>query len=221
MSTKSLDQIKSMKSLFDNQVNDVRDKLSNSHVRVEDGLNEMSRNTTSYLENLTEQLNTNSKNLLNKIQVTEDKLDSIVIKSSNRSIDEVNFMKAYLDSRLNGIEQKLNTQIEAVSKNVLFCLDELNKTFLDRTHDLENALGKSERSLFECTVDSSHSLKNELNHVKSQTQKFQDDLHELNDQVAIIKELVMRKEENPVEEAVAKPPQPGSSKPREKRDWRK
>jgi hypothetical protein len=194
MSVKTNDQIKSIKSLFDNQVNDVRAKLSNSQVRVEDNLNEMTRNTTTYLDSLLEELNANSKKLLAKLENTETKLEQLIVKHSQRSIDELNYVKVYFDDKLNKIELKLNTQIDTSNKNTLSFLDSLNKTFLNRTHDIENSLNKSEKSLFDCTVDSSKSLNAELKTVKDQSAQFQVEIRGLHDQVAAIQEQLRQRE---------------------------
>jgi multidrug resistance efflux pump len=175
-------------------VNDVRSKLNNSQTRVEDNLNEMTRNTTSYLDSLLEELNANSKKLLAKLETTEIRLEQTVIKYAQRAIDEVSFAKIYLDDKLAKTEVRLNGRIDAASAATAALLGVLSQTFVSRTHDIENSINSSEKSLLTCTVDSSNTLGVEVKSVQSQAAQFQIEIHGLHAQVVAIQEQLDQRE---------------------------
>jgi hypothetical protein len=194
MSIQTNNQIQSIKSLFDNQVTDVRTKLSNSQVRVEDNLNEMTRTTTSHLDILIEDLNQSSKKLFAKLESTETKLDLSISKHTQRIQDDINFSKMYIDEKLDKLEAKLSLQIESVSKSILAYLEFFNKSFISRTNKIEQSVTKSERTLFDCTIDSSNNLNQEIKQVKAQSEHFQAEIKNLNDQVAGLRSRLLNVE---------------------------
>jgi predicted PP-loop superfamily ATPase len=173
-------------------VNDVRSKLSDSQTRVEDNLSEMNRNTISHLDNLLEELNANSKKLFLKIETTETQLEQTIAKQIQRVIDEVNYVKGYLDEKLNKIEVRLNGGIDESSAATAALLDTMSQTFVARTQDIEHSVNRSEQSLLTCTVDSSNTLGAELKAVQTQAAQFQMEIKSLHEQVVTIQEKVSK-----------------------------
>lgn len=166
MSKNTSEQIKSIKSLFNNQVSDVETKLNNSQVRVEDGLNEMARNTTSYLDNLIEELNTNTKNLLNRIDSAEKKLDNSVSKLQARLLEEVNYQKFYFDEKLNKIETKLDGLINESFRKTNTNLDTFGLNLNNRFEELENIQIKSEEKIYARVAVAHETLEQDIKDLK-------------------------------------------------------
>jgi hypothetical protein len=181
-------------------VNDVRSKLNNSQTRVEDNLSEMTRNTTSYLDALLGELNSNSKKLLAKIETTEKQLEQTMAKQTQRALDEVNYVKVYLDEQLKKIEARLNGRIDGKYVDTAALLDTMSQTFVARTQDIEHTVNKSEQSLLTCTVDSSNTLGTELKAVQTQAAQFQLEIKSLHDQVVTIQEKLSQRDKEQASE---------------------
>lgn len=169
MSKNTSEQIKSIKSLFNNQVSDVESKLNNSQVRVEDGINEMARNTTSYMENLIEELNANSKNMVTRLEKAELKLESSIGKLNMRVMDELSSSKIYFDDKLNRMEKKLIELLNLSTNNLNLKINSVDTTIQKSFSDLEETVKKTESKIFEQMDESTEYLNKELKELKFET----------------------------------------------------
>lgn len=111
-------------------------------VRVEDSLNEMSRNTTSYLDQLVNEVSATSRTYLQRLDSSEQKLETNLTRLSSNILNEFNYSKLYVEDRLKAIESKLDSLIQQSFRYTNSNLDSMSSSMLDQLRTVHKRLGE-------------------------------------------------------------------------------
>ena len=165
---------------------------------MSDDLNEMARNTSSYMDNLIEQVSLNSKNMLQRIESSEKKFDTSFDRLAKSVINEFNYSKMFFEDRLIKIETKLDSLINQSFHRTNTNLDVMSQHILDQLTHLERQLADSEEKVFQGLDNSSRSMNNQLvsmktdsmDIIKMQIEQFQSDLRVIQQEISNIQRFL-------------------------------
>ena len=129
----------------------------------------MARNTSAYMDQLTDQLNNNSKNYLQKLESSEHKLEANFDRLSKNVLNEFNYSKLYVEERLGKIESKLDSLIQQSFRHTNSNLDSMNSSIVDQLRSLQRRIGEFEERVNRGVVEAGRSVSGQLSSLKSES----------------------------------------------------
>lgn len=164
-------------------------------MRVEDGLNEMSRNTMTYLDQVIDQLATNSKNYLERIEASEKQFETSMERFSQSVLNEFNYSKLYMEERLGKIENKLDGLIQQSFRYTNSNLDSMNSSLVEQLRGLLHRMSEFEERLSRGVNESNRNVAGQLNAlrtesidgIRAQLAAFRDEIRLVQQDMALVK----------------------------------
>lgn len=129
----------------------------------------MSRNTSAYLDTLIEQMGTNARNYLQKLEASEAKLETNIERLSSSVLNEFNYSKLYVEDRLVKIESKLDSLIQQSFRMTNSNLDSMNSSIIDQLRNLMRRLGELEERMSRSVVESSRTVSGQLASMRTES----------------------------------------------------
>jgi hypothetical protein len=162
LSKLTLEQVKTIKMVFTNQINEIETKLANSQCRLQDTLNEFASVTTLQMGQFNQETKTLNESLKNDLKLITTKLDE--------TASSLNYTNRYFNTRLADTEQRFDSEtvkIESLlidmAKKSLFQFESVKETCIAEPRSIRSLILSTHRLLEEFLIELIRSKMNELN----------------------------------------------------------
>ena len=182
------EEIKTIKTTFNVQINEVENRLLNSQTRVEDCLNEISRKSNSTYDNMNSDSNSKFSVMQSKLVDVEKSLIESMGRISRQTVEEINYFKIVFNEKIMRLEEKFmgvyNSSLKKLNENV----DQANKNVNHQAYELNKVYDKLNKSSLQIANELANIKQNSIVSIENKIESFHEILEKLNENIFKISE---------------------------------